>query len=151
MSGDPGDKGELRAAMRSMRKGLPDRAERSARIWSRVRALPSVEAAATLLVFETIPGEPHTAPFVEWCRSAGKDVAAPEDDVDPRWPDVVIVPGLAFTRAGDRLGQGGGWYDRFLSAARDDCTTIGVCFVPQLVERVPVEDHDIALDIVITD
>ena len=62
-------------------------------------------------------------------------VAVPEDDVDPAWPDVVIVPGLAFTSTGRRLGQGGGWYDRFLVGVRDDCVTVGVCFHEQLRGR----------------
>ena len=81
-----------------------------------------------MLVFETIPGEPETAPFIEWCRVNDVAVAVPDDEPDPSWPDVVIVPGLAFTAAGDRLGQGGGWYDRFLAAVRPECVTIGVGF-----------------------
>lgn len=142
-------KATLRAEMRAIRKALPDRAERSARIWCDVQQLAAVHRAATLLVFDTIPGEPETSPFIEWCRAEGKTVAAPEDDVDPSWPDVIIVPGLAFTTAGQRVGQGGGWYDRFLSMIRPDSTTIGVCFEPQILESVPTEDHDIALHVVI--
>jgi 5-formyltetrahydrofolate cyclo-ligase len=64
---------------------------------------------------------------------------------------VVIVPGLAFTVRGDRLGQGGGWYDRFLIGTRSECTTIGVGFDLQLVERLPVEPHDVPLDAVVTE
>ena len=140
----------LRADMRRVRRALPDRAERSELIWDRVRLLPAVDRATTLLVCDTIPGEPHTAPFVEWCRADGRTVAAPEDDVDPSWPDVVVVPGLAFTVAGDRLGQGGGWYDRFLAATRDDCVSIGVCFSPQIVDVLPTEAHDVPVDIVVS-
>jgi 5-formyltetrahydrofolate cyclo-ligase len=142
-------KKSLRAEMRAIRKALPDRAERSARIWRDVQQLAAMQRATTVLVFDTIPGEPHTAPFIEWCQAEGKTVAAPEDDVDPSWPDVIIVPGLAFTRSGERVGQGGGWYDRFLSKISPGSTTIGVCFEPQIVESVPTEDHDIALNIVI--
>lgn len=144
-------KASLRAHMRRVRKDLPDREERSARIWAQVRELPAIERAQRVLVFDTIPGEPHADPFAEWCRVQGKAVAVPEDDVGPSWPDVVIVPGLAFTERGERLGQGGGWYDRFLSRTRDGCTTIGVCFDPQLVDELPTEDHDVVLDIVVSD
>ena len=63
----------------------------------------------------------------------------------------MIVPGLAFTSAGDRLGQGGGWYDRFLADVRPECRTIGVGFVEQIVDALPVEDHDIRLDHVVTE
>ncbi len=78
-------------------------------------------------------------------------VAVPESDVEPTWPDLVIVPGLAFTADGGRLGQGGGWYDRFLSRIRPDCTTVGVCFVEQLLDALPTEPHDIAVDHVVTE
>ena len=139
--------------MRSLRKALPDRDERSARIWARVRELPEVAAAGQLLAFTSVPGEPDTAPFIAWCCEAGKAVHFPEDEPaqDPRSIDVVIVPGTAFTPAGDRLGQGGGWYDRFLATVRPDCFKVGVAFAPQLLESLPVEPHDLRVDVVVTD
>jgi 5-formyltetrahydrofolate cyclo-ligase len=137
--------------MRKLRRELPDRAERSLRLWARVEVHPEVCAASRIMVFSSIPSEPDTVPFIEWCRAHDKQTVFPEDEVDPLWPDVVIVPGLAFTTDGRRCGQGGGWYDRFLAALRDDCTTIGVCFAPQLVANLPTELHDIVLDAVVTD
>jgi 5-formyltetrahydrofolate cyclo-ligase len=107
--------------------------------------------AETVLAFTTIPGEPDTRALMVWCAATGRLAAVPEADVDPSWPDAVIVPGLAFTTAGDRLGQGGGWYDRFLSEVRADCVTIGVCFAEQLVDALPVEPHDVTMDHVVTD
>jgi 5-formyltetrahydrofolate cyclo-ligase len=78
--------------------------------------------------------------------------ALPEDaNLDPSWPDLIVVPGLAFTAGGHRLGQGGGWYDRFLSERRADCTTIGVCFACQIVDHLPMDEHDVVLDAVVTD
>ena len=62
--------------------------------------------------------------------------------IDPAAIDIVIVPGLAFTRDGRRLGQGGGFYDRFLAQLPADCTTIGVGFAEQLLDDLPVEPHD---------
>ncbi len=136
-----------------MRRALPDQAERSQRLWSFVREIEAVRQARTVMVFESIAGEPVTAPFIDWCRAEGKTVVLPEDEPapDPRVVDVVVVPGLAFTASGERLGQGGGWYDRFLPRVRPGCVTIGVGFEPQLVEAVPVEPHDVRLDVVITD
>jgi len=104
-------------------------------------------------VFDSVPGEPVTAPFMEWCREHGKTVHLPEDEPppDPLTIDVVIVPGTAFTLDGHRLGQGGGWYDRFLQTVRPDCVTIGVAFGPQIVDELPIEPHDVRLDHVVTD
>jgi 5-formyltetrahydrofolate cyclo-ligase len=147
----PRAKGALREEMRTLRRALPERAARSERMWRHVTSLPSVDAADRILVFATIPGEPETAPFVAWCLDRSKSVAVPEDRVDSAWPDVVIVPGLAFTAAGDRLGQGGGWYDRFLATVRSDCVSIGVCFDDQLLDALPVEAHDVAVDHVVTE
>jgi 5-formyltetrahydrofolate cyclo-ligase len=145
------DKGELRLWMRRMRREIEDRGPRSERIWEAVVALTEVHRARKVLVFTTIAGEPEVARFVEWCRADGKDVAVPEDDIDPTWPDVVLVPGLAFTPTGQRLGQGGGWYDRFLPRLRDDAVTIGVAFGPQIVAALPLDDHDVPVDMVVTD
>ncbi|MDJ0769945.1 MAG: 5-formyltetrahydrofolate cyclo-ligase [Ilumatobacter sp.] len=147
----------LRREMRAIRRALPDRAERSARLWRHVRARPEVARATVVMVFDSVPGEPITAPFIEWCRAEGKQVIVPDADPaahppdDPSRVDVVIVPGLAFSLAGDRLGQGGGWYDRFLARTRHDCTTIGVGFEPQVVAELPIEPHDVRVDLVITD
>jgi 5-formyltetrahydrofolate cyclo-ligase len=122
-------------------------------VWANVVALPEVGAASTVMVFDSIPGEPITGPFIEWCRRKGKAVSLPEDApaVDPALVDVVIVPGLAFTASGARLGQGGGWYDRFLARTRADCVTVGVGFRQQLVATIPTEPHDVELSIVVTD
>jgi 5-formyltetrahydrofolate cyclo-ligase len=147
----PPAKGALREEMRNLRRALSDRPARSDRIWSHVTSLPTVDHAQRILVFATIPGEPDTSSFIEWCLERSASVSVPEDGVDPGWPDVVIVPGLAFTSNGDRLGQGGGWYDRFLSAVGPECVSIGVCFADQLVDVLPLEPHDVAVDHVVTE
>lgn len=145
------DKPELRRRMRELRRSIDDRPERSEQLWSHVVGLRSVVDATRILVFRTIIGEAEVAPFESWCLEHGTAVAVPEDDVDPAWPDVVIVPGLAFTTTGRRLGQGGGWYDRFLVEVRDDCVTVGVCFHEQLLDHLPVDPHDMSVDHVVTD
>ena len=64
---------------------------------------------------------------------------------------VWIVPGLAFSRSGARLGYGGGWYDRFLSKANPSSISLGVAYPFQIVADLPLEPHDIPLvDIVTT-
>jgi 5-formyltetrahydrofolate cyclo-ligase len=58
---------------------------------------------------------------------------------------VVLVPGLAFTAAGARLGRGGGYYDRMLAGLPGNVRTIGVGFADQLVDELPMERHDVWL------
>lgn len=65
--------------------------------------------------------------------------------------DLLLIPGLAFTRTGGRLGRGGGFYDRFLVRVHPRAVKIGVCFHAQLVPELPVEVHDHEVDLVITD
>ena len=67
-------------------------------------------------------------------------------------PKVWVVPGLAFTRKGARLGYGGGWYDRFLAAADPSAVLLGVAYPFQMVEELPSEPHDIRLtDVVVAE
>ena len=141
----------LRSEMRELRRSLPDRDVRSEELWRHAISLPALSVAEHVLAFTSLPGEPDTRSLLVWCAATGRLAAVPEADVEPDWPDVVIVPGLAFTAAGDRLGQGGGWYDRFLSAVPAGCTTVGVCFAEQIVDVVPVEDHDVTMDHVVSD
>ncbi len=72
----------------------------------------------------------------------------PGDDAERVTPDIVLVPLLAFTADGHRLGQGGGHYDRWLGDNPVPC--IGLGWDMQLVESLPLEPHDWQLDAVIT-
>lgn len=65
--------------------------------------------------------------------------------------DVVIVPGVAFDLDGGRLGHGGGHYDRLLPELDPETVRIGLAFSCQVVIRVPREEHDEPVDIVVTD
>ena len=67
------------------------------------------------------------------------------DVVEPKEVSAWIIPGLAFTRGGKRLGYGGGWYDRFLASAAKDAAKIGVAYSFQIVDDFPAEPHDIPL------
>lgn len=69
-------------------------------------------------------------------------------------PDVLVVPGLAFSSSGDRLGYGGGFYDAWLSRHRGThMTTVGLALSWQVVERSswPVDVWDRRIDRIITD
>jgi 5-formyltetrahydrofolate cyclo-ligase len=65
--------------------------------------------------------------------------------------DLVIVPGIGFTATGHRLGRGMGFYDRFLAQPDFIGRTCGLAFEEQVIEEVPVLDHDIPLSMLVTD
>lgn len=70
--------------------------------------------------------------------------------VPPERIDLMLVPGVGFDKARNRMGYGAGCYDRYLPLMRDDAPKIGVCYDCQLVEELPVEDTDRPLDVIIT-
>lgn len=63
--------------------------------------------------------------------------------------DIAVVPGLAFDRRGRRLGQGGGFYDRFM--AETSAFTCGLCFERFIEDKIPCEPHDIPVMRVVTE
>ncbi len=71
--------------------------------------------------------------------------------------DLVIIPGTGFDPNGNRLGYGGGYYDKLLSmearelAEIDHITTIALAFEEQIGEEIPSEPHDIKVDMIVTD
>ena len=76
------------------------------------------------------------------------------DFYDEEILDVVIVPALAFDSKKNRIGFGGGYYDTFLEKVRkknNKALFIGVCYDFQIIGEVPVEEHDIILDCVVSE
>lgn len=65
--------------------------------------------------------------------------------------DWVLVPGVAFDRAGHRIGYGGGYYDRLLPLLRADAHRVAGAFELQLVDHVPAASHDVAVNAVVTE
>ena len=140
---------------------------------------PRVRLAHTLLLYMALSDEVDTRPLIDELHREGKQIVLPVvlDDRDlqlrlytpgaplvagrfgimePTGPvfrnysqiEVALIPGVGIDKNGHRLGRGKGYYDRFLAK----CPTIykiGVCYPFQLVDRLPTEAHDIAMDEVI--
>lgn len=69
--------------------------------------------------------------------------------VQPYEIDAIVVPGVAFTAKGMRMGRGKGFYDRYLMQSGFAALKIGVCYREQLVPDIPTEPHDVPMDAVI--
>ena len=133
------------------------------------------QTAKTIYGYMPYNQEVRTVPMLEHALRDGKQVAVPKiygdtmqflylDDLtkvekndmgipepiedEPVAEDktaLVLMPGLAFTKNGDRMGYGGGFYDRFLSEEPDH-PTIALCYDFQIVESLPTEEFDIPVD-----
>jgi 5-formyltetrahydrofolate cyclo-ligase len=92
----------------------------------------------------------HTDPFGESDLIEGPmSLMQPAADAQVVTPDVLFMPLVGFTQRGDRIGQGGGFYDKWL-AAHPDTLAIGLAWDAQCVDSLPVEDHDQPLAAIIT-
>ncbi len=88
-------------------------------------------------------GIPEPGP---WCRKA----PAPFEET------LVIIPGIAFDREGDRIGYGGGFYDTWLKdradgQSRSRCIKAAAAFSLQIADRIPSEPYDVKMDMIITE
>ena len=92
----------------------------------------------------------HTDPLGESDLVEGPHgILQPGKDAEDVLPDVLFVPLLAFDETGRRLGQGGGYYDRWI-ADHPEVLRIGLAWDTQAVDEVPSEPHDMDLRLVIT-
>ncbi len=73
------------------------------------------------------------------------------DPVPAHEVDLILVPGLAYDRFGHRLGRGKGYYDRLLGEIRTDCRSVGVTTSQRLIDEVPMADHDLTVDFIVTE
>jgi 5-formyltetrahydrofolate cyclo-ligase len=71
--------------------------------------------------------------------------------LDPAELDLVIVPGVAFDRSGNRVGYGAGYYDRFLRRTRPGVPAVAVAFAVQVVPEVPAGGTDRRVDAIVTE
>jgi len=161
--------------MRMVRDDVEDHLMRSVQLWAKVAEQPDYQRAGTVMAFVSFGSELDTDPLFARVAVEGKRLVLPRVEatgivpadadtplvaskfgvLEPTGPavdvaeiDLVIVPGLAFTVAGDRLGYGRAYYDMFLPTV--PAPSIGVCFDEQLVDEMPVEAHDVRVDMVIT-
>lgn len=153
-----------------------ERERASAQIFSHIVSLDCLKRAKTIALFASLHDEPQSADFIAQI-STTKRVVLPRIEgnemefydisqgvqlgafgimeplattaIDPSEIDVMVVPGVAFTRRGERCGRGKGFYDRYISRAGFRAFTVGVCFPCQVVEELPVEAHDKRVDRVI--
>ena len=139
---------------------------------------PQYKQAQTIYGYLPYNQEVRTVPMLEQAMKEGKRVAVPKcygdemrfiymDDLskvekgyanipepiadEPVADDktaLVLMPGMAFTKDGKRMGYGGGFYDKFL-AAEPNHPTVALCYDFQMVEDLPTEDYDIPVDCVL--
>lgn len=122
-------------------------------------ALNRLHARGQQLVLPRMQGRGRPLVFHAWqpgqrLVAARFEVMEPHADTPRRMPDLVLVPLLAFDRAGRRVGYGAGYYDRTLQALRAEragVLAVGIAFAVQQVEAVPVGEHDQPLDLIVTE
>ena len=152
----------------------------SQQIFENLRDLPVYQEATSVFCFLSYLSEVDTNPILEDLLNRKIRIAVPKimdkttmiavpfsgwDDLKPdrlgiptpcaNTPDdgpfdLVITPGLGFSKQGGRLGYGRGYYDRWL-AAHEVKQRLGICLEIQLVDQLPVEDTDVPLQLLITE
>jgi 5-formyltetrahydrofolate cyclo-ligase len=153
------DKASLRAEMRQCLRALDaeDRQSYSDEICERVLEMTEWAEAQRIVLFTPLPSEPIIMPLQIDCKarkvSCGTIPQNPKSEGDLHLPDeidLIVVPGLAFSKDKQRLGRGGGFFDRLLAGRAKGAFKLGLCFGFQLVDEIPTEAHDVIMDAVVT-
>ena len=172
------EKKELRAQIKALKKqhSKEQLMEQSEKILAKLEQHPDFVKSHKIMLYSALPDEVQTQAFLEkWHLKKqiilptvvgddiipvefGKDTTFAVGDFNILEPqnepykddfDLIVVPGVAFDRNGNRIGRGKGYYDRLL-CQHLDVKRIGICFDFQLVDEVPAEPFDIRMDEVIT-
>ena len=173
------DKREIRKSVRFTVAAIPQyiRMQKSGRLALAIMLHPVVRAARVVALFSPLPDEPQISEIIE-LMARERVVLLPrvEGDVMRFYPfspkamsrgaygimepkdgkpfppgeiDVMVVPGVAFTTDGKRMGRGKGFYDKYMSQDGFRAHKIGVCYAEQILPSLPCEPHDISMDEVI--
>jgi 5-formyltetrahydrofolate cyclo-ligase len=158
-----------------------ERTRMAAAIEADLMELPAVRAARVVLLFWSFGSEVPTEGIARRLHTDGRRVLLPyltgsrmeagelrdgdalvptsygpmepadRRPVEPGRIDLVVAPGLAFDRQGDRVGYGAGHFDRYLARLRDDATRVGIAFHQQVLTVIPHGPGDQRLDVLVTD
>src|SRR3982750_3927024 len=141
-------KAELRAEMMKLVRQMTaeDRESFSDEICERVLEMAEWAQAQTAVLFIPLPSEPMITPLKLDCDARKVSCVnipqSPKPETNLHLPDtidLVLVPGLAFSRDRHRLGRGGGFFDRLLAGRAARAFKLAVCFSFQIVETIPTE------------
>lgn len=166
----------IRAQKREMTRDMVEQA--SSDLARQFLATDAYQNANTIYGYLPYNQEVRTVPILEQALKDGKKVAVPKvygdtmrfiylDDLSQVAPSdmgipepvadepvaadqtaLVLMPGLAFDKKGNRMGYGGGFYDKFL-AEEPDHPTVALCYGFQMVDAIPTDDYDIPVNLVL--
>lgn len=172
------EKNELRRKIKSMKSMLLESEKQDAaeRVFDLLEQTAAFMMADRILLYHSLPDELSTHVFLRKWNDRKKfylprvngvnldilpynesrlelgafhiEEPTGNDTVDVDDIELIVVPAVAYDRKGNRLGRGKGFYDRLLGSTK--ATKIGVAYEFQLVDELPVEPHDVAMDIIIT-
>lgn len=172
------EKKELRANIKALKKqhAKEQLLEQSELILAKLEQDEDFKKARIVMIYSALPDEVQTQAFLEKWRHKKKiilptvvgddiipvelaedtgfavgdfNILEPQNEPYIGEYDLIVVPGVAFDRNGNRIGRGRGYYDRFL-CKHLNVRRIGVCFDFQLVDEVPTEPTDIRMDKIIS-
>jgi 5-formyltetrahydrofolate cyclo-ligase len=168
------NKQSLRITCRKVRAKIVNKQEQSQKIIKELAKLPIFSQASSILGYYPLENEVDILPFLKKLKKTKLEVYLPFFDnldigsfdnslrfvdkfnsYEPLVPvkdialDVIIIPALAYDRRGYRLGQGMGWYDRFL-ITHPEAFKVGVCFQEQLHNKIPNNEKDQRVDMIIS-
>jgi 5-formyltetrahydrofolate cyclo-ligase len=154
------EKASLRMAMMKRLREMTaeDRQSFSEEICERVLEMCQWAEAQNVILFSPLPSEPIIMPLKLDCEARKVSCATipqsvrSESDLHlPDTVDLILVPGVAFSKDHHRLGRGGGFFDRLLAGRAANAFKLGICFSFQVLEAIPMEDHDILMNAVVSD
>jgi 5-formyltetrahydrofolate cyclo-ligase len=152
-------KAALRADMqrRVREMTVEERQEYSDEVCERVLEMSDWAEAKNVVLFLPLPSEPIITPLKLDCEARKiTSLSIPQSVRNeshlhlPDTIDLILVPGVAFSKDRHRLGRGGGFFDRLLAGRAANAFKLGVCFSFQMLDNIPMEGHDIIMDAVVT-
>lgn len=119
----------------------------------KILGLPKILDKDGLMKFYKLSGSQKTIAGTWDIQEPDSDAEKIDDNLIKSSKTLVLVPGMAFTKGGKRLGRGKGFYDRELARLKDlggtKITFAGVCLPHQLIEELPTDSNDVLMDFVL--